>query len=200
MSFSRTFRFALVSLACTLLPLAARAQETAGKPPGAKGDIVHWIEDAEKKLVELASATPEAKYAWRPGKDVRSVGEVFTHVVAANYRIPSFVGVKAPEGVKLEGLDKSLTKKADIEKALTDSFAHLKKAVSDTPDADFDKPAELFGRKTTTRNAYLLLLSHAHEHLGQSIAYARSNKITPPWTARRNAKKAEAEKAPPKVN
>jgi hypothetical protein len=29
-----------------------------------------------------------------------------------------------------------------------------------------------------------VLVSHSHEHLGQSIAYARANNITPPWTAR----------------
>jgi beta-xylosidase len=40
---------------------------------------------------------------------------------------------------------------------------------------------------TSVRGAYMLMLSHAHEHLGQSIAYARSNNITPPWTARQNA-------------
>ena len=28
----------------------------------------------------------------------------------------------------------------------------------------------------------LILLSHSHEHLGQLIAYARSNDVTPPWS------------------
>jgi hypothetical protein len=49
--------------------------------------------------------------------------------------------------------------------------------------------------KTTVRGGYLLLLSHAHEHLGQSIAYARSNGIVPPWTAKRQAA-AKAEEKP----
>jgi hypothetical protein len=29
---------------------------------------------------------------------------------------------------------------------------------------------------------------HAHEHLGQSIAYARMNRVVPPWTAAAHAK------------
>jgi hypothetical protein len=48
------------------------------------------------------------------------------------------------------------------------------------------------------RGAMLLLTSHSHEHLGQSIAYARANNITPPWTAREQAaqkKKAEEKKS-----
>src|SRR5262245_18015741 len=47
-----------------------------------------------------------------------------------------------------------------------------------------DMPAEFFGLKTTRRGAYVLVLTHVHEHLGQVIAYARANKITPPWSAR----------------
>jgi hypothetical protein len=40
----------------------------------------------------------------------------------------------------------------------------------------------LFGRDTTKQGAALMLLMDQHEHLGQSIAYARSNKVTPPWS------------------
>jgi uncharacterized damage-inducible protein DinB len=52
---------------------------------------------------------------------------------------------------------------------------------------------ELFGMKMSKRATLILLASHSHEHLGQSIAYARSNGIVPPWTARElAAKKAKA--------
>jgi hypothetical protein len=110
-----------------------------------------------------------------------------------------------PEGIKLgsqadfQTYEKSLTSKADITKALKESFAHMEKGLMGLADADFERPAEFFGMKTTVRGGYMLLLSHSHEHLGQSIAYARSNNITPPWTARdaaaAAAKAAEAKKA-----
>jgi uncharacterized damage-inducible protein DinB len=29
----------------------------------------------------------------------------------------------------------------------------------------------------------MALVSHEHEHLGQMIAYARSNGVTPPWSS-----------------
>jgi len=64
-----------------------------------------------------------------------------------------------------------------------------------TPE-QMDTPAEFFGLKTSRRGAFMLLLSHAHEHLGQAIAYARMNKITPPWTAREEAE-AKAKKPAP---
>src|SRR6185503_16540570 len=98
---------------------------------------------------------------------------------------------------KFDTYEKSLTKKADIQKALKDSFEHMEESLEDLPEADMDKVVEYFGMKNTVRASYLLLLSHTHEHLGQSIAYARSNGIVPPWTAREMAamKEAAAKKA-----
>ena len=85
--------------------------------------------------------------------------------------------------------------RSDIEKAMKDSFAHVEKAWMDASDADLDTQIELMGNKMTKRAAFMLLLSHMHEHLGQSIAYARMNGVTPPWTAAQNAAlKATVEK------
>ena len=39
-----------------------------------------------------------------------------------------------------------------------------------------------FGNAATQRYVYTTLLNHLHEHLGQSIAYARMNGVTPPWS------------------
>jgi len=190
----------LLALVAILAPATAFAQGDApAQPGGIKGDMLFWITDAENKLAELAEAMPEGKYAWAPGKDVRTAGQVFMHVATANYGIPSMWGVKPPEGYDFRTYEGSLTKKADIQKALKESFAHVKTSLAAATDADFEKPVELFGMKTTVRGCYMLLVSHAHEHLGQSIAYARMNEIAPPWTERQNAmiekKKKEAEAA-----
>jgi uncharacterized damage-inducible protein DinB len=175
---------AAVALALLCVAGTASADRDEGAMPGVKGEMMMWIKDAEDKLLQLAEATPEAKYAWRPAKEVRSTGEVFLHVAGANFGVPSFIGVKPPEGFDFETFEKSVSKKADVMKALKDSFAHMEQAFSSMSDADMEKPAEFFGMKTTARGAYMLLLSHAHEHLGQSIAYARSNGIVPPWTVK----------------
>jgi uncharacterized damage-inducible protein DinB len=176
----------VVSMATALLavphPGFAQAQGA-----GVKDEMLHWIQDAESKLVELAQAVPEAKYAWSPDKGVRTVGEVFMHVAAANYGIPDFAGVPAPAGFDFGTYEHSLTKKDDIVKALKDSFAHMEAGLKGMTAEQMDAPVDLFGTKTTRRGAYMLVLSHCHEHLGQSIAYARMNKITPPWTAREEA-------------
>jgi uncharacterized damage-inducible protein DinB len=180
----------LVALAsCAIAGAAVRSAHAQAAPTGVKGEALQWFQDAQSKLVELAEATPEGKYAWRPGKDkeVRSTGEVFMHVAAANYGIPGMMGIKPPEGFDFATFEKSKTKKAEIVSTLKASFDYMEKAWSELPEADLDKPTQLFGMNTTLRGGYLLLLSHCHEHLGQSIAYARSNGIVPPWTARQQA-------------
>lgn len=186
-----------VALAAALMAYGgAFAHEEAmpGEAAGVKAEILTWIEDANDKLGQLAEAIPESKYGWSPDKGVRTVREVFMHVAAANFGIPGFIGVKPPAGFKFDIYEQSLTRKPDIVKALKDSFAHVETALKATSDADLDKPAELFGTKTSVRGAYLMLLSHAHEHLGQAIAYARSNHVTPPWTAKQQAAEAKAPK------
>jgi hypothetical protein len=42
----------------------------------------------------------------------------------------------------------------------------------------------MFGNTTTERGVYVTMLNHLHEHLGQSIAYARINGVVPPWSAK----------------
>ena len=202
MSFAKHCRSLLIPTAALVLALGLAASRTlaheghdhSASMSGAKGEVLMWIKDAETKLIELAEATPEGKYNYRPAKGVRSTGEVFMHVAGANYGIPTFVGVKPPEGFVFDTYEKSKTKKADIVAELKSSFAHMESAWNGMTDEDMEKPAEFFGMKTTARGAYLLLLSHCHEHLGQSIAYARGNGVVPPWTARQDAAAAAAKK------
>ncbi len=191
--FARAAALAASLVATTLGVASLRADDM---PTGTKGDMMVWIKDAETKLEQLADAMPESKYSWRPGKGVRSVGEVYMHVAGANLALPSMAGGPAPPaGFNNDTFDKTLTKKADITKKLKESFDSMETAFTNMPDSDMDKPTDLFGMKTTYRGVYMLVLAHCHEHLGQSIAYARMNGIVPPWPAKEQAMAKEKEKA-----
>jgi uncharacterized damage-inducible protein DinB len=190
----RRIALTAVALCLALAPVAAFADDMA-MPAGMKGDVLMWMKDAESKLTQLAEAMPEGKYAWRPAKGVRSVGEVYMHVATANFGIPSFMGVTPPQGFDFATFEKSKTKKAEIQQSLKDSFANVEKAWMDASDSDLDSSMEMMGNKMSKRAGFMLLLSHMHEHLGQSIAYARMNGIAPPWSAAQDAAmKANMEK------
>jgi uncharacterized damage-inducible protein DinB len=165
-----------------LAPALVAHEPTASSQAGLRGEFMAEIDAVEKKLVDLAGAVPAEKYGWRPAAGVRSVSEVYMHVAGANFMIPNFLGIKPPAGID-RGMEKSVTEKGKVVETLKQSFEHLRKAVRDTPDAEWDKKVKIFGgQEASVRSVFLLLINHAHEHLGQSIAYARNNGIAPPWS------------------
>jgi hypothetical protein len=62
---------------------------------------------------------------------------------------------------------------------LSDSFDAVRKAY---PPGEPKKAVKFFGTDSNAENVYLRILVHNHEHMGQSIAYARMNGIVPPWS------------------
>jgi uncharacterized damage-inducible protein DinB len=177
-------------LALAVLVLVSSAASAQTPVSGFKADFYFQQAGVEKEILGLAEATPAEKFAWRPAEGVRSVSEVYMHLAGANYLLPSFAGAKVPEGISRD-MEKTVTQKDAVIDALKKSFAFLRNALAATPDADFDKPLKFFGMDSTVRGLYLVTANHEHEHLGQSIAYARMNGIVPPWTAARQAKAAE---------
>jgi uncharacterized damage-inducible protein DinB len=140
------------------------------------------IDTLEKKFVGLADAVPADKYTWRPAEGVRSISEVLLHIAAANFGLTNVIGTPPPSGFQGKGYDKSTTDKSKIVAAVKESFTHFRGAVSKLSAADADKALKLFGQETSQRGAVFGLLEHLSEHLGQTIAYARSNGVTPPWS------------------
>lgn len=153
-------------------------------------DFLYQWNEVEKKITDLAEAIPQEKYSWRPAEGVRSVSEVVAHIAGGNYYIPSMIDVKPPEGFSPDA-EKTVTDKSQLIKMVHQSFEHFRKVILSKTDKDLDEPAELFGQKTDVRNAFFILLGHTHEHLGQLIAYARTNDVVPPWTAARQQKQSE---------
>src|SRR5689334_3461488 len=187
----RTFQrisalFAFLFLALAAVPKRGSADDAAPMS-GERAAMIGQIDAAENELLQLADAVPDKKYAWRPGKGVRSIAEVYMHVAGTNYLLPTLYGVAPPAGIDLKTFESSITEKAQIIEAMKTSFAHAKKSIADAADGDLTKTVNIFGKDGTERDAMMIVVTHAHEHLGQSIAYARMNGIVPPWTAAKQA-------------
>lgn len=136
------------------------------------------IDFIKGRLLQLAEAMPEDKYNWTPAEGVRSFGEVFSHTADANYYFLSLIA-DDKSGMSQE---KSANDKKTILEKLSKSFDVLKESAANLTEEDLNKEVEAFGMKFSARNFMITLLNHAHEHLGQSIAYARMNGVTPPWS------------------
>jgi len=146
---------------------------------GVRAELLHDLDDMQKKILSLAMAMPAEKYPWRPGRGVRSVSEVYMHIAGANYTLVSFVGDKTM--VDTRSFER-ITDKTRVLEELRRSFDYLRDTIVGTSDADLDKPIRMFGNDSTERAAFMMALNHLHEHLGQSVAYARMNGVVPPWS------------------
>ncbi len=158
------------------------AEPAATRVPGLRGDVLGQIHDAESKLTQLAEAIPAGRFLWRPAEGVRTTGEVLVHVASGNYFYPSLWGAHPPAGVDAGGLEKLGGDRDKAIAAMKDSFVYLQKQIAALSDADLDRSVDMLGRKMTVRGLLLHATTHAHEHLGQIIAYARMNGIVPPWS------------------
>ena len=165
------------------VPAAAQTRE------GVMGELIKDVTEVEKKLTGLVKAMPAAGDDWRPGKGVRSTLETVMHIAADNYFIPALAGAAPPAET---GITKEYKTAAAFEKKtmprdaalaeLQKSFEFLRQAMTKTTDAQLETSVDLFGQKSTTRGVWILATTHLHEHLGQLIAYARSNNVVPPWS------------------
>ena len=141
------------------------------------------LQQLQKKYIDLANAIPQEKYTWRPAEGVRSVSEVFLHVAQSNYYFLGFLGVALPAGTDAKDFTTSTTDKAKIIDQMNQSFAFTQAAVGKLTNADLAKALPKLGPDANEGDVVYLLVTHLHEHLGQSIAYARINGVVPPWTA-----------------
>lgn len=178
---------AIVIVVAAPLPAVARAhpreirQAVAPSVPksGVRAELLHDLDDLQKKVLSLAAAIPAAKYSWRPVRGVRSVSEVYMHMAGGNYTLVSFVGDKPMLDTRSF---ERVTEKARVLEELRRSFDYLRDAIMNTTEGDLDKPIRMFGNDSTERAAFMMALNHLHEHLGQSVAYARMNGVVPPWS------------------
>lgn len=156
---------------------------------GLMAEMHRDVNDVQKKFISLAKAIPESAYAWRP-PGARSIGEVLLHIASDNYFIPIAMGKPAPATTGLSATDmktletyeKRKLPKAQIIAELEASYKHLHEAMGLTTDANLNENIKFFGQDWSRQRAMLLTVTHMHEHLGQLVAYARSNNVAPPWS------------------
>ena len=165
-------RYGAYVLAIALMMPLAQAQPT--KFQAAFGDDAATL---SKKFTGLAQVMA-GKYEWKPGQGVRSVGDVFNLIVMENGMLVGVLSGTPNTGAR----PAPITDPEKLQEALKASYVNLQKAITGLSDNDLQAPVKLFGRNMTKQGALMLLLEDQHEHLGQSIAYARSNGVVSPWS------------------
>jgi uncharacterized damage-inducible protein DinB len=165
-------QYAVCALAMALMVPLAQAQPT--KFQAAFGDDAGTLSQKFAGLAQVMAG----KYDWKPGKGVRSVGDVFNLIVEENGLLANALTGKTNRRAK----PAPISDPEKMQEALKASYANLKKAIMGLSDTDLDTRVKLFGEEMTKQDAVMLILEDQHEHLGQSTAYARTNGVVPPWS------------------
>ncbi|HYM75976.1 MAG TPA: DinB family protein [Candidatus Dormibacteraeota bacterium] len=165
-------QYGVCALAVALMMPLAQAQSVGIQAAFAKD--AGTLSDKFTGLARVMSG----KYDWKPGQGVRSVGDVFNLIVMENGLLAGVLSGTPNAGAK----PASITDPEKLQEALKTSYINLQKAITGLSDNDLQTTVKLFGRDWTKQDAVMHILEDQHEHLGQSIAYARSNGVVPPWS------------------
>lgn len=167
-------------VALALAGTALHAQIPEGVFQGFDGEWGH----VSRQLIALAEATPADKFSWRPAPGVRSMSEVYMHAVLTNLYLLSFTGQKLPPEIKSPDFEKKVTAKTDVVSWLKRSLEAVKTAHTSIKPEELQRKVKVANLEAPVEGVYLRIIVHANEHMGQLIAYARMNGITPPWSKR----------------
>jgi hypothetical protein len=187
MMMMRRFSWVIVGAALAM-PMAATAQMD-----GSDSETMNWqaaqvadFETMRDKFLALADAFPEGTWDWSPMEGVRSVKDVMALMVAEGNLFPNMWGATAPAGAA-SGFGPEMERVGAMSKAavigeMEKSFEHLISSTRSLTMEELMADGAWFGTAMSTAAVISSASGDMHEHLGQSIAYARSNQIVPPWS------------------
>jgi uncharacterized damage-inducible protein DinB len=173
----RKVMWTLLIVACTAAPAAAQTASDAVRSS--------W-NSVKRNIKESAELMAEENFNFKPTPDVRSFGEILTHVAGASYEFcASAKNENAP--FKEDSFEGKMTTKADIVKVTNDAIAYCDSAFAALTDANLGEKvhAAFGGTNQVTRLSSLVgQIGHDNEHYGNLVTYFRLKGLVPPSSRR----------------
>jgi len=135
----------------------------------------------KRNIAQSAELMPEEHFSFKPTKDVRSFGELLSHVAGASYVFCAAAkGEKSP--FEEDAFEKTAKTKADVVKATKDAIAYCDGAFAALTDASAGQMVQApFGSGQVPRaNALIGQIGHDNEHYGNLVTYFRLKGLVPP--------------------
>ena len=160
------------------------------QPPGGGGQKIGLATSLQRgyagfkrNFTAAADKMPEADYSFKPGStpEARTYAQVITHIVQSQFgQCSALTG--QPNPMQGKQLEQELKTKADVKKALADSFALCDKAFEAVTDANATEMVKQGMNEVTRASALYGVLVHGNEMYGTAAVYLRSKNIVPPST------------------
>jgi uncharacterized damage-inducible protein DinB len=171
----------------TLIPRIAVAQEPTQRI-GLADFLKARYSESRLNLMEQAERMPEEAYAFRPTPPVRTFAQVLAH--AADTQMLACANLQGvPNPAANRNLEQELRSKADVVRALADSFALCDQVFAATTDENVGQFVRQGGGEMPRSAVLSFLLAHNAEMYGVGTVYLRLNDLVPPSTERENSRR-----------
>jgi hypothetical protein len=173
----------VLALFATVAYSQAPGGQMQGQKIGLATSLQRGYNGFKTNFTAAAEKMPEADYTFKPGStpEARTYAQVIAHIAQAQFgQCSALKGVPNPMAGKQ--LEQELKTKAEITKALADSFAMCDELFANVTDASATEMVKQ-GQNELTRAASLYgVLVHGNEMAGTAYVYLRSKNIVPPST------------------
>jgi uncharacterized damage-inducible protein DinB len=156
---------------CFTVPQAAASQTVTSSLKG-----LHDI--TQSNIMATARLLSDELYAFRPTDDVRSAGQILSHVANAQYMFCS--AAAGEDSPATENFEETRTSKAAIIEALEMGFGYCEDVYADMTDDMGGNSVSFFGSPSTGHGVLAFNSAHNYEHYGNLVTYMRINGIVPP--------------------
>ena len=173
-----------------LVAVVALVPATAAPAQTLSGDILQDWQSMKQVMMGIAGAMPEDKLDYASTPEQRTFGEQILHVAGGNVMLMGFLGAEA-SGPSVDRRNTrtfgyTVTSKADILQALSDSFDYGEAAIREFDDDSLLERVAgppFLGQPSRVRLVYFVI-GHAWDIYGQMAVYLRLNDVVPPASRR----------------
>ena len=179
----RVIYFASATL--VLVASTVYSQQPTGQKVGLATSLQRGYAGIKANFTAAAEKMPDADYSFKVGSmaETRTYGQLIAHIAQAQFGQCSGIN-GVPNPMQGKNLEQELKTKAEITKALADSFALCDTAFAATTDENAVQFIKQ-GQGESTRAAALYgVIVHGNEMYGTAAVYLRSKNIVPPSTER----------------
>jgi len=163
------------------------AQPAGGQMQGQKIGLATSIQRSyagfKTNFTAAAEKMPDADYSFKPGStpQARTFAAAIAHIVQAQFgQCSTLKGVPNPMAGKQ--LEQELKTKAEVTKALADSFAMCDDLFAQLTDANATEMIKQGPNEVTRAAALYGVIVHGNEMYGTAAVYLRSKNLVPPST------------------
>jgi uncharacterized damage-inducible protein DinB len=171
----------VTAVVLVLVPAALLAQTPAAAPAASANPSTDAVKGQfgiiKSYVAKTAEKIPEDLYAFKPTPDIRSMGQLVGHIADAQFMMcAAAAGETAPQS----GIEKAMTTKAQLTKAINDSNAYCDTVIAGMNDKKGMEIVKFFTGPTPRLNVLTFNIAHSFEHYGNLVTYMRLKGIVPP--------------------